>query len=261
MYWLWMTALAGGLLLFDRQLPFPGRLYCLAILVALVYLAFVRLSTWMSGLVPMSATLAVLIALRFRSKSLCIFLVVGLLAFRYLPVAYEELGWAEELAISGRGRLGHYQITLMLAMRRPWFGLGMAAYRHYSWTVPHEIARVLFRGQQVSSHNNYIDIFAQMGGVGLAVFGWLVIAVGRVVRQVSRRFDGGFEAAYAYAALAGLVGMLVSGLLGDWFLPFVYNISFKGFRSSVMGWVFLGGVVALDAISRARRSSVESEPM
>jgi len=39
-------------------------------------------------------------------------------------------------------------------------------------------------------------------------------------------------------------------MLADWFLPFVYNIGFAGFRTSALAWMFLGGLVALGAASR-----------
>ena len=32
----------------------------------------------------------------------------------------------------------------------------------------------------------------------------------------------------------------------DWALPFVYNSGFPGFQASVLLWLFLGGLVALD---------------
>ena len=35
-------------------------------------------------------------------------------------------------------------------------------------------------------------------------------------------------------------------LLADWILPFVYNIGFPGFQASVLVWLFLGGLVALE---------------
>ena len=43
-----------------------------------------------------------------------------------------------------------------------------------------------------------------------------------------------------------LAGTLVAMMLADWFLPFVYNVGFAGFRTSVVAWMFLGGLVALD---------------
>ena len=56
----------------------------------------------------------------------------------------------------------------------------------------------------------------------------------------------GFEQAYVNACLAGLAGSLAAGTRGDWFLPFVYNIGIAGFRASVLGWLFLGGLVAVE---------------
>jgi hypothetical protein len=49
--------------------------------------------------------------------------------------------------------------------------------------------------------------------------------------------------------------MLISGLLGDWFLPFLYNISTAGFRSSLIGWFFVGGLLALDQMRRREQAA------
>ena len=256
-YWVWVTALAGGQLLFNRRLSLPGKLFCLFTTVALWGLAVFRLNFWLSGLLPMAVVAAVLIGLRFRRKGLWILLAVGLLLWANFTPIYNFLGGDSELQSSGGGRLEHQKLVLDLALRRPWFGLGMAAYRHYSWTIPDQIAAALYRGAPISSHNNYLDIFANMGAVGLAVFAWLLAAIGRLAWRVRRHvaLAGGFDSAYANAVLAGLAGTLVSGLLGEWFLPFVYNVGFAGFRSSVMIWIFCGGMVALDTMSRASVSS------
>ena len=55
--------------------------------------------------------------------------------------------------------------------------------------------------------------------------------------------------------LGGFAGMLLVGMLGDWFLPFVYNIGLIGFRASVVGWVFLGGVLVIEKHHSALKSS------
>jgi hypothetical protein len=55
----------------------------------------------------------------------------------------------------------------------------------------------------------------------------------------------GFPRAYAAACVAGLIATLISGFLGDWFLPFVYNIGLGGMRASILFWVFLGGLLGL----------------
>ena len=50
---------------------------------------------------------------------------------------------------------------------------------------------------------------------------------------------------YADSALAGLAGMFVAGMLGDWLIPFVYNVGLEGLRAGALAWMFLGAAVAL----------------
>ena len=123
----------------------------------------------------------------------------------------------------------------------PVLGLGFA---NYYWYTP------LFsiRGYAVSfnSHNNYLDITAQTGLLGLACFLWFLWEVGRLGWGLRERVPAGFAQAYVYGALGGLAGMAVAGFLGDWVLPFFYNVGLNGFRSSMIGWLFLGGLVSLE---------------
>ena len=51
----------------------------------------------------------------------------------------------------------------------------------------------------------------------------------------------------------GLAGMVVAGMLGDWVLPFFYNVGLNGFRSSMIGWLFLGGLVSLEQMVRSQK--------
>jgi hypothetical protein len=46
----------------------------------------------------------------------------------------------------------------------------------------------------------------------------------------------------------------VAGVLGDWILPFVYNITIRGMRASVMGWLFMGGLLAIEHIVKQREA-------
>jgi hypothetical protein len=59
-----------------------------------------------------------------------------------------------------------------------------------------------------------------------------------------------------YAAIGGLIATLTAGMLGDWFLPFVYNIGLEGFRSSSFSWMFLGAAASMvygaDNLNRPR---------
>ncbi len=250
LFGVWLTAMALAQILFNRRLPIPARIFLAAALLALFYrLLFVAGVRWLSGWVPVLLVILVLLTLRFPRLTLLLLLIGSVVIWLNLDTVIQGLHLDTELSRSGGGRLAHWRIVWEFVHARPWFGLGLAAYRHYTWSRPDLVADYLFRGADVSTHNNYYDIFAFSGIVGLAAFLWFAATFGRLAWRTARRLrDGGdFDSAFAHGVLAGFIGMLASGLLGDWFLPFVYNIGFPGFRASLMGWVLMGGLVALAA--------------
>jgi hypothetical protein len=96
-----------------------------------------------------------------------------------------------------------------------------------------------------------LSTIAQTGLLGLAAFLWFIAALreGWSLRHRSKMvFDG-----VCLCVPGCVVGTLAACFLGDWFLPFVYNVGLKGFRASILGWLVLGGLVAIKGI-------IESEP-
>jgi O-antigen ligase len=142
-----------------------------------------------------------------------------------------------------------WKVTLEMAWQEPFIGLGLANYYHYAVLFPILGWRVKF-----SSHNNYLDLLAQSGVLGLAAFAWLSFELLRVVLRLYSDSPSGFPRAYAAGAAAGFVAVLVSGMLGDWVIPFVYNTGVSGFRSSLVTWLFIGGALALDSLLKERRT-------
>jgi O-antigen ligase len=146
-----------------------------------------------------------------------------------------------------------------IVQHNPWLGFGPANYYHYTLLYP-----ILGWWVRFNSHNNYVDLVGQVGVVGLLAFGWIMAEVLRLAFRLRPRMPRGFERAYVAGAVAGLAGSLVSGLLADWIIPFTYNIGIRGFRSSLLFWFFLGGVLALKRIAStkprpiASRSDVEA---
>jgi len=141
-------------------------------------------------------------------------------------------------------RLEAWRIVLSeIITVNPIFGLGPANYRFYTPLFP-----IMGYWVEFNSHNNYIDIIAQIGVFGLLAFLWFALEVWISGWGLIKKDLGGFGNAYVIGALGGLVGMLVAGMLGDWVIPFVYNVSLNGFRASVLGWILLGGLVALQHI-------------
>ena len=202
---------------------------------------------WRDGRRTELAVAALALWKRSRVAALLLVLVVVVLAVVFFPVLFQHAGGQREVDMSWNGRLSLYRAVLDLVKEHPILGLGPAAYRHYGHTrwLGGAPGRALWLRPNISSHNNYLDVYAQMGLVGLGLFLWFLFEVGRLGWRLRPRFEGDFEAGYVYGVLGGLIGTLVAMMLADWFLPFVYNIGFAGFRTSVLAWMFLGGLVAL----------------
>ena len=97
------------------------------------------------------------------------------------------------------------------------------------------------------------------GGCGFGALAWLMLAIGRLGWNLRNRVPPGFPRGYVYACLGRIGGTLYAGMHGDWFIPFVYNIGFNGFRASVLAWMFMGGLVAVQRMTVSSSSASESQ--
>jgi hypothetical protein len=166
----------------------------------------------------------------------------GLLSSTLYEFAGGDLEWER----SGGSRLVLIGRVLEVSMRNPVTGLGPAAYRLYAATKPLKYGLAFWANPVFSSHNNYVDLFAHSGILGLALFSWFVGEVARTGLRLRARFRRGFAAGYVNGMLAAGAGALILMLFADWILPFVYNIGFSGFQASVLIWLFMGALLALE---------------
>jgi O-antigen ligase len=258
-----IAALTTGQLLFNRRLGRLARLGLFLLWAETAYVVWFMWNEWTSGLGPFSvATLAVVwLWFRRRSRAATIIVTLGLIALAIVvyPFLFELSGGERELEYSWGGRLVLYQAVLSLVENHPILGLGPAAYRHYGYARPlsEGYGRAFYVRPQINSHNNYIDIYAQMGLVGLGLFLWFLVELGLLGWRLSSRFHGNFEDGYVQGAIGALAGSLVAMMLVDWFLPFIYNVGFPGFRTSSLAWMFLGGLVALEQTSVSEKVKVD----
>jgi hypothetical protein len=236
-FYIWLVAMALSQAVLNRDLH-PGWRLALGglVLITLYILFFLKYgdkSGWLSAFV----CIAVIIAARSWRVGLAL-VPVAILSALYL---WTGLVANDEYSISTR--FDAWLIMAQIIKISPLTGLGFANYYWYTPLFP-------IRGYAVSfnSHNNYVDIVAQMGLLGLVCFLWFLWEVGRLGWRLRELVPGGFAQAYVYGALGGLAGMAVAGMLGDWVLPFFYNVGLNGFRSSMLGWLFLGGLVSLEQI-------------
>ena len=253
--WIWLVALAGAQLLFNRSLAVPWRLVCgaLTVLTLVVSLASAESRAWASGWLPALVTLCVLIWLRWpRGATLLAIAAVALITINFNTVAGFVLGSENEYSLLTRSAA--WEIILIIIGASPWLGVGPANYYFYTSMFP-----ILGWYVSFNSHNQYLDILAQTGLLGLSFFAWFLVACGRHGWRLRKLLTDDFSRAYVNASLAGLVGCVVAGMLGDWLIPFVYNVGIYGMRASLLTWMFLGGMVALTRIAGDTVSATASK--
>jgi len=242
LFFIFLIAMAFSQAVFNRDLH-PGlRLaLCGLVLVSLYVLLFFKFAD-KSGWIPSLVCIVAIIGFRSWRAALVLAPFVAIFAW------YLMTGLIASDQYSVSTRFDALLIIIQIIKVNPILGLGFANYYWYTPLIP-------IRGYAINfnSHNNYVDIVAQTGLVGLVCFLWFVWELGRLGWRLRSRVPAGFAQAYVYGALGGLVGMLVAGIFGDWFLPFFYNVGLMGFRTSMLGWLFLGGLVSLEQMEISPR--------
>lgn len=236
--WIWIATIGFSQFLINRDLRMIWRAALLGIVGLSLYLAIFREFGWKSGWIPPLAAIGVIIWIRF--PRLRIILTIGG-AYAIYSVSAELIQSDQYSYIT---RIEAWRIILNeIFVANPLLGLGPANYHFYTPLFP-----IMGYYVEFNSHNNYVDMLAQIGVLGLAFYLWFVWEIFRVGWGLLKRHLDYFSQAYVTGALGGLVGMLVAGMLGDWVIPFVYNVGMRGFRVSVLGWIFLGGVVVIEQL-------------
>jgi len=247
-FWLLLAAIAGGQLLFNHHLSTGWRVFLVCVLIAVLVYAFYwerdTVSTW-GAIVIVLGILAWLRWPRLRGVALFV-LVVAVVSGVFFSALYEFAGGDDEWDESGASRLTLITRVVEVTMHNPITGLGPAAYRAYAGARPLQYGRAFWIAPMINSHNNYVDLFAQTGLLGLGLFLWFAVEMGISGWRLSRRYQESFIGGYVNGMLAAWIGSLGLMMFADWILPFVYNIGFRGFQASILVWMFLGGLVAIE---------------
>jgi hypothetical protein len=248
LFWTWFVALALSQALFNKRLGIQWRLVLFGLVIGVFYITMFQARRWSSGWVPaMVAIVGILWAASPRIGFVAT-IGAGIVAAMNVQELYNFVMVGDN-PFSLMTRLEAWRILLEVIKVNPLLGLGPANYHWYVALFP-----ILGFYVPFNSHNQYVDIAAQVGLLGLACFIWFMWEVGRLGWRLRVGLPEGFTKAYVYGALGGLVGTLSAGMLGDWILPFVYNVGFNGFRASILGWLFLGGLVSLINLTESDQS-------
>jgi hypothetical protein len=236
-FWTWFIIITFSQAWLNHKLPKWARVALIGLCISALYIVLVKEFDWKSGWIPPLIGIATIFAL-YSWKFLALMGIGGAFA---LPIAIARLIATDEYSYGTR--VDAWIILGEIIKVNPVFGLGPA---NYYWYTP----LFAIRGYNVefNSHNQYIDLLAQIGIIGTALVLWFFVEVAWIGWKLLKVVPEGFQKAYVYGAMGGLVATVAAGMLGDWFLPFVYNVGMVGMRSSILPWVFLGALVAIEQL-------------
>lgn len=251
LFWLWLTAMSASQALFNKRLKIHWRLAMGGLTLATLYVVLVQTRAWVSGWFPSAIALIVVVWVARPRVAFGLSLVgVAAMATQFQAIADRFL-YVGDNEYSQVTRLEAWRIIGEIVQVNPILGLGPANYSFYTPLFP-----IMGYFVQFNSHNNYVDMIAQTGILGLLCFLWFAWEIGKVAWRLRARVPkGGFMAAYVYGAMGGYVATMIAGMLGDWVLPYVYNITIRGLRASLLGWLFLGGLLAIEQILNKREAA------
>jgi O-antigen ligase len=230
-----VIVLALGQVFFNKELSQLIRLACIALAAIWLSVTFEGI-TWLSGWVP--SVMGILVLAFLRSRKLLILLFIGAIVF----VAVNADTWQTiidaENAESGETRSEAWGRVFDVIDDHLLFGTGPAGYQFYF--------TVRIGGFFQLSHNNYVDILAQMGLVGFFFFIWMWLAMGWIVWRAFQTIPRhGFRYGLASALLATYLVTLVTMMLGDWITPFPYTQTLAGIDYTIWHWMMPGLAAAL----------------
>ena len=240
LFWVWSVSLSISQALFNRKLKMSWRILLGFVGIGILYVGIIPGRSWVSGWVPPIIALVTIVWVGMPNIALPLStLAAAIMASQYSTLYNLVAGENEYSAVS---RLDAWRVMGEIIGVNPILGVGPSNYYFYT-----PLFNILGFYVQFNSHNNYIDLLAQTGVVGFLCFFWFVWTIGKLgFRLLKRVPKGGFAHAYVVACIGGLVASVVAGMLGDWVLPFYYNIGIEGLRASAPAWMYWGGLVAIE---------------
>ena len=243
MFWLWMVILAFSQGAFNRKLAAPWRLALLGLVGLYMYFAIAKDSSWNSGWLPELIAIAVIACVGWGQIGFATALAGSTaLLLKGADIANALLYHNQKNQFDLLTRTAAWEIVGKLIQLDPILGIGFANYYYYTALFP--ILGIY--GINFNSHNNYVDILAQTGVIGMICFLWFFGELFWAAWSLRKRVAPGFGQAFVYGIIGAIPAVLSAAFLGDWLLPFVYNIGLVGFRASVLAWLFMGGLLVIE---------------
>ncbi len=240
MFNLWVVALAFGQAIYNQKLSPWLRGALLALCAAYMYWGFFLHISWLAGWLPVYFAVGLLVFQRSKKATLALVLLAILVAV--IKSDYLLTAMQQESVSSGETRLAAWGVNWLVTKEHWLFGTGPAGYAAYYMSY--------YPDRGVATHSNYVDIFSQLGVVGMGIILWLFGAILWTGYRLTKRLRGrgDFSEGLANAATAGtLACMLIMGF-GDWLFPFAYTQTIMGYDYAAYNWIFMGTLMVLDRL-------------
>ncbi|WP_165065943.1 O-antigen ligase family protein [Marisediminicola senii] len=219
-----LLAMAGllGLIVFGVQLA-AGTVRRAAgvlwMLLAIVTIALTRSATITLGLAAVIAVCVFLLVMRRASTRRARLAVYGVgaaiaaagigAALIARPLILEALGKSADLT----GRLGIWDAVIGLAEQRPAAGWGWISF-WAPWVAPFDGLVTRNGVAQLHAHNAWLDVWLQLGVIGLVVFGVLIVSTGiRAFFLATDRLPSSATDAGGFSTISLLAPLLLTALL------------------------------------------------
>jgi hypothetical protein len=241
LYTMWIVALSFGQAFFNRKLPIWLRGSLLLLGGLWVYWGFGLNISWVAGWLPVLFCIGLIVFLRSKPLFICLFVAVAVLVAVHQQYYLHTVIPNEENQ-SLFTRMDAWTVNWSVTKNHLLFGTGPAGYAVYYVNE--------FPNRAMASHNNFLDVLSQTGIVGMGLFMWFFIELGRIGLGLLRRLSGrgDFEQALAVSTFAGTLGALIMMGFGDWVIPFAYTQTIAGFAHAAYTWLFMGAMVALSRV-------------
>lgn len=241
LFTMWVVSLSASLALFNEKLRWYWRVLLLALVGGWIYFRFGMQITWLAGWLSTFAALGVVVFMRswklLMGVGIAAILVISLNADYYLGKVLED-----ESNESGHTRTAAWEVNWRVTGQHLFLGTGPAGYAAYYMSY--------FPKDGMATHNNYIDVIAQTGIIGLLTCIWLFFTIAWMGYKLCLRLKGrhDFVEALANTAFAGTIGCIIMMGFGDWLFPFAYTQTIAGFDYTVYSWLFMGIIPTLDRL-------------
>jgi O-antigen ligase len=150
-----------------------------------------------------------------------------------LPPGYNAL----DIFFNPDGRQIYWGTAVRVIKHYPWFGCG---YNTYVQTL-HD----LHVGHEEDPHNSLLHITAELGMVGLILYGWFFIALFLQINNVLR--------AVSFDRDLFLLGCGISSGILAWLIHSLLDTVWTSYQLNVLWWLFIGILLSLGVVITNRR--------